>query len=312
MKDNKFDETIEEMKKMTGDSSIRKIDANDSFGFECKQCGQCCMHRNDIILNPFDVYNASKYLGITTEEFLLKYTYCTLGSNSKIPMVLLKSEKNGFCPFLKLDVKGGGKFKCTIHDAKPGACANHPIGVARGKKLDTGEEETQYVICGQCKNSVSDKMQVVKDWVKKYNDNKIEIGIAHEIQTKIVEYFDPKEFYKAAQIVHLYEQYLKEKSELFTELDDDDNKTLETAELGTKAFNVYVTNTISLGYIEYDINQPFAPQAEKNLKELSEFYENTIEVFNKMKTFADLINEEAEKYFDLEDTEEGEDENVSE
>ena len=70
-----------------------------------------------------------------------------------------------------------------------------------------------------------------------------------------------------------------------------------------------------LGYVEYDINQPFAPQAEKNLKELNEFYENTVEVFNKMKTFADLINEEAEKYFDLEnveDTEEGEDENVTE
>lgn len=315
MKDNNFSETIEQMKKMTGDDSIKEIDLNDSFGFECKQCGQCCMHRNDIILNPFDVYNASKYLGITPEEFLLKYTYCTLGSNSKIPMVLLRSEKNGFCPFLKLDVKAGGKFKCTIHDAKPGACANHPIGVARGKRLDTEEEEFKFIICGQCKNSVSDKMHVVKDWVKKYSDNKTEINIAHEIQTKVIKYFDPKEFYKAAQIVHLYEQYLKRNSERITELDDDDNKTFETAELGTKAFNVYVTNSIMLGYVEYDINQPFAPQAEKNLKELNEFYENTVEVFNKMKTFADLINEEAQKYFDLEDvedTEEGEDKDVNE
>lgn len=306
MSDNKFNETLEKMKELTGDVSIKQIDANDSFGFKCQQCGQCCMHRNDIILNPFDVYNASKYLGITPEEFIIKYTYSTLGSNSKIPMILLKSEKNGFCPFLKFDIKSGGKFKCTIHDAKPGACANHPIGVARGKHLDTGEMKTEYVICQQCNNSVSDEMHVVKDWVKKYIDNENEICLAHEIQTKVIKYFDPKEFYENIQIINLYGKLVQDNINE-ENCDPDDDKILKIIELGQQVFKVYLTKTVSLGYTEYDINQPFAPQAEKNAKELDEFYKNTIEVFDKMKVFADFIHEEVNECLNTE----GEDENAN-
>lgn len=298
MENNNLNESLESLKKLVGDNNIRPIDENDSFGFKCKQCGQCCMHRNDIILNPFDVYNASKYLNIAPEEFITKYTFPSLGSGSKIPMVLLKSEKNGFCPFLKLDIKGGGKFKCTIHDAKPGACANHPIGVARGKNKETGEESIHYIICQQCNNSVSNEMQVVKDWVKKYKDNEKEIALAHEIQTMVTEYFDTREFFEMN--CNLYT--------ITKDLANDGNHTPEEVEklLGTveEIHKGYIVNTLSIGYAEYDINKPFIPQAVENIKELREFYEHIKTIFEKTKDFF-------EKYQEIK-LEEGEDEDVNE
>ena len=131
---NNNEEKLKLLKEAIGSNDLEFIGIDDSFGFECKQCGKCCMNREDIILNPFDVYNGAKHLGIDVFEFIKKYTYSTLGGQSKIPMLLLKTLSNGFCPLLKFDIKDGGKFKCIIHDAKPNACANHPIGVIRDAK----------------------------------------------------------------------------------------------------------------------------------------------------------------------------------
>ena len=87
-------------------------------------------------------------------------------------MLLLKSDdETGFCPFLKFDVKSGGKFKCNIHAAKPGACANHPIGVVTARKTDSDVEEFTFIKVDQCENSKCDNDVLVKDWVKPYLDN---------------------------------------------------------------------------------------------------------------------------------------------
>ena len=79
MNDN--DEILEAIKKTIGNDGVQFIDINDTFKFKCQQCGQCCMNRHDIIINPFDVYNGAKYLGITPEEFIITYLHADLGAN---------------------------------------------------------------------------------------------------------------------------------------------------------------------------------------------------------------------------------------
>ena len=32
------------------------IGLDDSFRFHCNVCGQCCKNRDDILLNPYDLY----------------------------------------------------------------------------------------------------------------------------------------------------------------------------------------------------------------------------------------------------------------
>ena len=47
------------------DNSKRSLD--DTFQFQCDQCGKCCINREDILMSPLDMYNAAKAqeLGIT-------------------------------------------------------------------------------------------------------------------------------------------------------------------------------------------------------------------------------------------------------
>ena len=40
------------------------IGTDEHFRFHCKQCGKCCINREDILLNPKDLYNISKELGL--------------------------------------------------------------------------------------------------------------------------------------------------------------------------------------------------------------------------------------------------------
>ena len=44
-----------------------KIGLDEPFKFHCNMCGKCCIHREDILLSPKDIYNMSKELGIKPE-----------------------------------------------------------------------------------------------------------------------------------------------------------------------------------------------------------------------------------------------------
>lgn len=274
----KDDESIlKAVKEMTGDTA-EFVELTDTFGFKCQQCGKCCMHRDDIILNPFDIYNGAKYLGITCEEFMLKYTVVNLGGQSKIPIVLLKSEDNGFCSLLKFDIKDGGKFKCTIHEAKPGVCANHPIGVVRGRHMDGNsfaENGLNFIKVSQCPRSVSDEQQVVGDWVKKYLDHEEEVTYAHDLQTLSTDYFNTREFWFVT--VALRDIVEKHGSKL-----SEDSFPIKVV---TNLLKTYILTVVSLTYADYDISRPFIEQAEKNKNELCDFYTRTKDLFEHLSDF---------------------------
>ena len=273
---NNEKEMLNAIKEITKDNNVQIIDVNDTFKFKCQQCGQCCMHRDDIIVNPFDVYNGAKYLNITPEDFVIKYLNAELGAKSKIPMLLLRSdEKTGFCPFLKFDTKNGGKFKCNIHPAKPGACANHPIGTVTTRKTDSDVEEFTFIKVEQCENSKCDNDVLVKDWVKPYIDNVKEIRIAHKIQTYVTDFFIPSDFFMLSTFI--------------LNVNDSESTLSNTAKEGLKtAIKSVLINTIGIGYTDYDINKPFAEQAQNNLEKLKDFYEDINELFNIIKKACEI------------------------
>lgn len=277
MKDK--EELMKAVEQCTGSMhDVEPIDINDSFGFTCKQCGKCCINRGDIILNPFDIYNAAKYLGITTEEFIKNYTVSMLGNHSKIPMVLLKDGDNGFCPLLEFDIKDGGKFKCKIHPAKPGACANHPIGVVYSLNKTTGENSIQYIKVEQCPNSVSNEMHTVKDWLKPYLDHQEEIDMAHKLQHLITDYFNPRDFW--ATITILKEMMEEAPKEILRKEAFDTFK-----EISKELLSRYIVTSNGVAYAEYDTDKPFIPQAEENIKTLDKFYTDTKKLYELIKGF---------------------------
>lgn len=261
------EEILKKARETLNDLDLELIGANDTFDFKCQQCGRCCMDRTDIILNPFDVYNGAKYLGITPKEFLIKYTKPTTGGTSKIPMIVLACDDRGWCPLLEFDIKGGGKFKCGINPAKPGACANHPVGVVRENRKQTNDISIvnyQFIKVSQCDNSKGhNNPNVVKEWCKPYMDNYENISAAHELQCISEEYFPCKLFHLAVESIL---------PDNFNNMSIEERKKFLDEE--AKSGGIYLTykafqaKFIEVAYAKYDTSKPFAEQAIANKEEL--------------------------------------------
>ena len=55
--EKKMDETLKNIISSLGG---REIGIDGTFKFHCTCCGKCFTHREDILLNPMDVYNMSR------------------------------------------------------------------------------------------------------------------------------------------------------------------------------------------------------------------------------------------------------------
>lgn len=79
------------------------IGIDDTFQFNCNQCGKCCMNREDILCTPKDVFRISKKLGISTYDFIKRYCDSYLGDTSHMPIVrIVPHDAAGHCPLLKI------------------------------------------------------------------------------------------------------------------------------------------------------------------------------------------------------------------
>ncbi|MDE7352960.1 MAG: YkgJ family cysteine cluster protein [Acetatifactor sp.] len=94
-------------------------------------CSNCCFHTEGVLLNPKDVYNISKELGLSPQETIEQYCETYIGVDLRMPIVRLKPRGSvQRCPSLK-------NHKCSVHKAKPAVCAMFPIG--RCLKMDEKE-----------------------------------------------------------------------------------------------------------------------------------------------------------------------------
>lgn len=139
-----------------------KIGLDDTFKFHCTQCGQCCINREDILLNPRDVFRAAKELEMTPKEFLSTYCEAYLGDNSHMPIVRFKPMgKNLICPMLRPN------GKCRIQKGKPTICAMFPIGRIASVNKENGTKKIEYILqeidCGDESESCT-----VKEWLTRF------------------------------------------------------------------------------------------------------------------------------------------------
>ena len=145
-----------------------KLGLDDSFQFHCTACGKCCINREDILLTPRDLYNASKALNLTPTEFVNTYCECYIGQDSRIPIVRLKPRGSiKRCPLLK-------DHKCSIHSAKPAVCALYPLG--RAMSFEKGSYNHDGVAGGEILYFISpfncgDKSEThtVREWLTDFN-----------------------------------------------------------------------------------------------------------------------------------------------
>jgi len=94
-----------------------------SFAFRCRPglaCFNRCCREATLLLSPYDLLGLSRALGLTTGEFLRRYTRREAEARSRLPLVLVKPGRTGGCPFL-------GEAGCTVYANRPAACRLFPL-----------------------------------------------------------------------------------------------------------------------------------------------------------------------------------------
>ena len=69
---------------------------NEKFNFACVQCGECCRNRDDILLNPFDVFRLCREKKMTLQDFIEKYCEFYTGNSSKLTLMRIQFRLSAF------------------------------------------------------------------------------------------------------------------------------------------------------------------------------------------------------------------------
>jgi len=140
---------------------------DDRFSFCCHtniSCfNKCCADVN-IFLSPYDILRMKNHLGMTSEQFLERYTLMPTDRHQKYPVVLLEmtDAEDKHCSFVD-DEKG-----CTIYEDRPWACRMYPVGLASpGDDNPAAEEKEFYFLIRDtfCMGHEEDKGWTIREWI---------------------------------------------------------------------------------------------------------------------------------------------------
>ena len=146
---------------MIEDYSKEILNLKSKSNLNCILCEKCCEYRGDIKITPINVLEISKFLKISIDEFLEKYTVEVKGEEPEIVIKGIGDKKE--CIF-----NDRTTYKCKINSVKPIQCVVFPL-VPFDVKNDL------FINTNACPVA-SDKMIKVDKWVngnhKIYSKNK--------------------------------------------------------------------------------------------------------------------------------------------
>jgi len=129
----------------------------DTFHFSCHpgiDCfTQCCQDVN-ILLTPYDIVQMKNHLGISSTEFLEKYTKTLLAPQTFLPAVQFKmdEENEKRCYFV-------GEKGCGIREQRPWSCRMYPLD----NSVD-GEGFVPMVESSRCLGLKDDQTWQLQGW----------------------------------------------------------------------------------------------------------------------------------------------------
>jgi Fe-S-cluster containining protein len=155
-------EQLERLKRKSGKIE-QFLGAKDSFSFTCQRCTTCCRSResNPILLTPYDVFRMTQSLQMRPSEWVDKYAQRALGSESELPLLLMK---------FKPDKVGGNQCRyveasgCSIYKDRPTVCRLYPLG--RIVDRDINSYFFKVKTASYCSPG-KEKSQTLEDWLTK-------------------------------------------------------------------------------------------------------------------------------------------------
>ncbi len=141
-----------------------RLSQDDKFTFRCGKDLDCfthCCRDVSIVLTPYDIIRMKNALGISSGEFLKKYTISPFTKEQKIPAVLLKMDpESKQCQFVSED-------GCSIYRNRPWACRMYPLGVADPKNPTPEERRFHFLLKEDlCHGHGKGEERTVREWIE--------------------------------------------------------------------------------------------------------------------------------------------------
>jgi len=140
------------------------LSPEDIFRFDCRPgiaCFTRCCRDISIFLSPYDIIRMKNALGLSSTEFLKKYTLTLIGDTG-LPVVMLKMADNAekTCPFLT-------DQGCSIYENRPWSCRIYPLQPESTKTTEKAQKQYYSVMdVPFCLGLKADKTASVKDWIE--------------------------------------------------------------------------------------------------------------------------------------------------
>lgn len=164
------------------ENEITPIAASENFCFACHPdvpCfNECCQDLNQS-LTPYDIMRLKNGLGISSRDFLKKYTAEHVGPETGFPIITLKpiSSEEKKCPFVTQ--KG-----CSVYEDRPASCRIYPLARGLARNRQTGEMIEQFALIKEshCLGFKETKSQNASEWTKSQ-----EMEVYNEINDLLME-----------------------------------------------------------------------------------------------------------------------------
>ncbi len=119
------------------------LDGNTKIQFRCRkgiECWNACCSNIDISLTPYDILRLSRRLGLSTSDFLVKYTFPYEIDASGIAGVKLMPVEGGCaCQFM---VPEG----CSVYEDRPTSCRYYPVALVSMRRTDENTDRSSFAL----------------------------------------------------------------------------------------------------------------------------------------------------------------------
>jgi hypothetical protein len=147
-------------------NEAERLGPDDCFSFSCHpgvSCfNECCGDVN-IALTPYDVLRLKRRLGLSSTDFLERYTIKPFTKEQKLPVVLLKMDETKPGKPCHLVTAEG----CSVYDDRPWPCRMYPIGSASARtEQDPDAPEFFFVMQEEgCEGFAEAKSWTIRQWM---------------------------------------------------------------------------------------------------------------------------------------------------
>ena len=146
------------------ETNYTPISPDQTFSFSCFRkisCfNECCRDLNQF-LAPYDILRLKNRLGLSSTDFLKRYTTGHTGPESGLPIIVLKPDASGSakCPFVKPD-------GCSVYEDRPSSCRMYPLMRVKSRSRETAKPSEHYLLLkeGHCKGFREDAVWTIETW----------------------------------------------------------------------------------------------------------------------------------------------------